>query len=77
MKLKIMASCALLALAACASNNTQVQPAPKTNYEVPAVYFDFNATELTGDAKYTLTNALNGIENAQDLKLVITGYADM
>ena len=34
MKLKIMASCALLALAACASNNTQVQPAPKTNYEV-------------------------------------------
>lgn len=29
MKLKIMASCALLALAACASNNAQVQPAQK------------------------------------------------
>ena len=72
-----MASCALLALAACASNNTQVQPAPKADYEVPAVYFDFNSTALTADAQNTLSNALNGVENTENLKLVITGYADM
>ena len=78
MKLKIMASCALLALAACASNNTQVQTAaPKAEYELPAVYFDFNSTALTGDAKSALANALNGVKNTDDLKLVITGYADM
>ncbi len=73
-----MASCALLALAACASNNAQVQQAaPKADYEVPAVYFDFNSTALIADAQNTLANALSNVPHSDDLKLVITGYADM
>ena len=75
---KIIASCALLALAACASNtNKQPAPAAVPSYEIPAVYFDFNSTALTGDAKASLSNSLQEIENAKDLKLIITGYADM
>ena len=83
MKLHFITSCALLALAGCASSvaTQDNQPAARSNevysYSIPAVYFDFNSVELTDTAKQSLYESIRGIENRNEVELVITGYADM